>query len=158
MSETVNVRSIDAIEELRAALIQLREETQEAVTAARLAAQTEREWLLERQQHWQRRVTSLAEELLEAEAALARCRGSRRAAGSDGCRAIADWTERARRALWEAEGELRTVRHWRSVVDERSTSFERRARVLTRELTQRVPFAATELTRLSELLDGYAAR
>jgi len=158
MSETVNVRSIDAIEELRAALLRLREATQEALVAARVAMQAEREWLLERQQHWQRRVTSLSEELIEAEAALARCRGNRRASGSDGCRAVADWTERTRRALWEAEDELRNVRRWRSVIDERSASFERRARVLTRELTERVPLAAAQMTTLTDLLDGYSAR
>jgi FtsZ-binding cell division protein ZapB len=158
MSETVNVGSIDAIEELRAALLRLREETQASLTAARLALQAERDWLSERQQHWQHRVTTLAEELLEAEAALTRCRGSRRAAASDGCRAIAEWTERTRRALWEAEVELRNVRHWRSVVDERGENFERRARVMTHELTQRIPLAATELTQLADLLNGYAAR
>lgn len=158
MSETVNVGSIEAIEELRAALLRLREETQESIVAARLAAQSHREWLIERQWHWQRRVIALAEELIEAEAALARCRGSRRTAGSDGCRAIADWTDRTRRSLWDAENELRTVRHWGSVVDAHIASFERRARSLARELTNRLPLAATELTRLTDLLDGYAAR
>jgi len=156
MPEAVNVRSVEAIEELRVDLLRLRETTQESVIAARRSVQAEREWLIERQRHWQRRVTNLAEELLEAEAALARCRSSRRTAGSDGCRAIEEWTERTRRALWEAEGELRTSRHWRSVVEERCASFEQHARVLMRELTQRVPLAATELTRLTDLLDGYA--
>lgn len=157
MQEIVDVRSFDAIDELRTALLRLHEETQEAVVAARQAAQAEREWLSERQQHWQHRVTRLAEELVEAEAALARCRSGRRTAGSDGCRAIADWTERTRRALWEAEGELRTVRHWRSIVDERVTGFERRARILSRELTKRVPIAAAELSRLADLLERYTA-
>lgn len=158
MSEVVNVGSIEAIAELRTALLRLREVTQESMVAARRAADTNREWLIERQGHWQRRVTALAEELVEAEAALARCRGSRRIAGSDGCRAIADWTDRTRRALWEAEGELRTSRHWGSVVDAHIASFERRARILTRELSQRVPLAATELVHLADLLNGYAAR
>jgi hypothetical protein len=157
VQEIVDIRSIEAIEELRTALLRLREETQAAVVAARQAAQAEREWLIERQRHWQHRVTRLAEELVEAEAALARCRSGRRTAGSDGCRTIADWTERTRRALWEAEGELRNVRHWRSIVDERVAGFERRARVVTRELTRRVPLAATELSHLVDLLERYAA-
>lgn len=158
MAETVNVSSIEAIEELRAALLQLRDEAHEAMVAARLAARADREWLIERQQHWQRRVTGLAEELIEAEAALARCRSSRRTAGSDGCRTIADWADRTHRALWDAESELRAVRYWRSVVDAHIDSFERRARILTRELTNRVPLAATELQHLTDLLNGYAAR
>lgn len=158
MAETVNVRSTEAINEVHAALQRLQEEMREAIMAARLAAQNEREWIRERQRHWQRRVSSLAEELIEAEAALARCRSSRRVAGSDGCRAIADWAERTRRALADAESQLRTVRHWESVIDERITAFERRARILARELTSRVPLATTELTRLTDLLDGYADR
>lgn len=158
MSETVNVRSIEAIEAFRAALFQLRDEAREAVVAARLSAQANREWLAERHQHWQRRVTALAEELVEAEAALARCRSSHRTAGSDGCRAIADWTDRARHALWEAEGELRNVRHWATVVDECIASFERRAHVLTRELTDRVPLAATKLSGLTDRLDEYSGQ
>jgi hypothetical protein len=158
MSDAVNVGSIEALAEFRTALLRLREATQESMVAARLTAQSNREWLIERQRHWQRRVTALAAELVEAEAALVRCRGSRRTAGSDGCRAIEDWTDRTRRALWEAEGELRTARHWGSVVDTQIASFERRARILTHELSQRVPLAATELTHLTDLLGGYAAR
>ncbi|HVX30034.1 MAG TPA: hypothetical protein VHA53_06100 [Nitrolancea sp.] len=156
MPETVKVGSIEAIAELRTALVRLREETQASVVAARLAAQAHREWLNERQQHWQRRVTNLSEELVEAEAALARCRSRRRSANGEGCQSIADWTERTRRTLWQAEHELRTVRQWASLVDERIAGFERRARVLTSELTRRLPLATAELTERIDLLEEYA--
>jgi len=156
--DSVNIHSIDSLEELRGALIQLRDDTYTSFRLFEREIRTTTEWFTERRNHWERQIKRRILELREAEASLERCR---RAGDSDNprdCRLFEERVREAHRSLIVAQEELRTVQQWTQKFKEQLSSYERRMQSVSTHLTEQVPAATTALTRLIESLDAYTGR
>ena len=76
MSPTVEVRAIDALEELQTGLIRYADQAQATLAATAREVQRTLDWLEERQRHWRAEVQRWREEERRARAAYERCLNS----------------------------------------------------------------------------------
>lgn len=76
MSASANVQSIQALDDLRAALGRFQEQAQEALAASEQEIRRTLDWLNERRNHWQSEVRRRQAAVAQAQAALSRCQAS----------------------------------------------------------------------------------
>lgn len=163
MSESANVRSIEALSELRGALARFTGEAQSSLNAAQLEIRRTLEWLAERQRHWQRQVRRWQQEALRAQSALTRCENSRYYDDETGeyhapdCSAYEEALYDAERNLRQAERELRTVQQAIQAVERAAADYQRQAQRLTTILGSDVPKAAALLASSIAILESYLA-
>jgi len=156
VSPSANVRSIEALSELRTALVRYRAEVQASLRRLEQERQRTQAWLAERQRHWQFQVRQCQDAVRQAQAALARCQSSAHSDPKSGRRHIPDCHAyeaalvQARARLRAAEGELQNVQRWMRLVDEAGTDYQRRARRLT-------TFVETDLVEAQVVLERKAA-
>ena len=75
MSDSANVRSLDALRNLRVALLRFESEARRSSSALIVEAQRVLQWLqLEQPQYWKRQVEVAYQQLAEARASLMKCR------------------------------------------------------------------------------------
>jgi len=144
MGETINIRAIQALTELRNALGRFTGSTQEALAAVEPKIRRTQEWLREREAHWQREVE-------KAWRAYEVCRSCRDKDGRPPpC--SAEWA-----ALQRTEAELRRVQYWRARGEQAVAEYRgyaRRLRYLVIEHTER---AQALLERKRAELEAYVA-
>ncbi|MGB0383839.1 MAG: hypothetical protein ACPGWR_03365 [Ardenticatenaceae bacterium] len=163
MSQSANVRSIQALSDLRGALGRFSGEAQTSLNAAQLEIRRTLEWLAERQRHWQRQVRRWQEEVSRAQSALARCQNSGyydhrtgRSHAPD-CRPYEQALRQAQRYLGQAESELRTVQQAIKAVQQAAADYQRQAQRLATIVGSDVPKAAALLGRSIATLQSYVA-
>lgn len=162
MSESANVRAIEALDELRGALVQFRAEAEESLQAAAQEISRTFDWLAERKQHWQNEVRRREEWVREAQRELARCEASGYR-DKDGryhqpdCSAQQFALLQARVRLREAEAELETVRGWINLLQQVVESYQQTARRLNACLADDVTKAMALLGSSADKLRTYAS-
>jgi hypothetical protein len=161
MGMSANVLSVQALEDLKAALARFGGEAHEALNAAQLEIRRTLDWLAERLQYWQNEVRRRQQLLAQAQAALARCRASGMRDPKTGAYreppCTAEW-EAARQAearLREAEAELRSVQHWKQAVEQAAADYGRQAGRLATQLNCELPKASALLGRKVATLQSY---
>ncbi len=140
--DSANVRSIDALEEFRSALLRYKSDALSALNTAAIEINRIREWLQERLRYWQNELKRRQRALEGAQAALRACEAA----------ALA-----ARRRVEEAEQELRTVQQWMKRVEEVITSYQRQAQQLATTLDNDLLKASDLLRKSAEILLSYTA-
>lgn len=158
-----DVRSIEALEDLRAALVQFRGAAQEVLHLAEQEARQTLEWLAERRADWQREVERRTEAARQAQGELARCRASgyrdpktRRVYVPD-CSAYEHALATAATRLREAQTGLVNVQRWQRAVEEAAAEYRRQAQRLSAMLEGDVPKATAFLSRKVADLRAYVA-
>jgi hypothetical protein len=157
-----DVRSIQALEDLKGALGHFGGEAQEALGGAQREIQRVLEWLGQRQQHWQTELRRRTEAAGIAAAALARCQASG-SYDSEGryyppnCTAYEAALAQARGRLREAEVELRKVQQWTREMQRAVGEYQRQVVRLSALLSGELPLASALLGRKIASLQGYAA-
>jgi len=161
MSQKVHVQTIQALDELRAALVQFRGEAEAAFREMEAAIRRVLHYLGEREAHWKRQVTRWEAEHKKALAALAACRSRAHRDPKTGrtyvppCTQEQEWVMRTRVELERATAALRTVREWRKVVERTLEDYRRQARRLAAHLEENVPKATARLERQATTLRAY---
>lgn len=160
MSSSVNVRSIEAIDDMRVALVRFSGETQEALGAADQEIQRTLDWLAERQNHWQREVDRAQSAIEHARHALTRCQNSgyRNEQGryhAPDCSAYEQRLIRAQKQLYMAESELRNVQQWKHRVQQATADYQRAARRVATFLECELPKGVASLDKSKAILQSY---
>jgi len=161
MSVSANVRSIQALGEMKGALKRFRQESQQALNGADLSIRRTLEWLEERHRYWQREVRRRQKIVARARAALTTCQNSSYV-NSKGvyirpnCSAEERALLKAQLRLREAESELRNVRQWAKLVQQATTDYQRQAQRLTTFLRSDLLKATGLLDRSITILQSYA--
>lgn len=157
MARTADVKSLDAIEQVRSAMCLFAEEVDQALTGIRAQVQDFVHWLKEEQLGvWKHQIRVREEKVLEAKADLSRCLS----ATIDPNRTPTCYQEKkilaaAKRSLAEAEEKLAAVKRWIPIVDQAVSDYFARAETMATAVVVDVPQAVAHLDRLLSALVEY---
>jgi hypothetical protein len=163
MSGSVNVRSIQALDELKTAINRFASEAPEPVRALEREAMRTLEWLEKRRHYWEQAVRTAQDAVRGAEAALAYCRASARFDPQTGRAYVPDCSgyemelRRAVARLREAEENLHAARRWQQTVQEQTGAYQRQAQRFAGMVASDLPKATALLDRKVAALQSYAA-
>ncbi len=156
-----DVRSIQALADLRATLLRFGADTEAALRAMDAQVRHTLEYLGERQRHWEAKVHAAEEELRRAYAALKRCQTSGWVDPKTGQRVIPPctqehaWVRRAGQILAEARARLREVVEWRRLVERTAEEYQRQARRMAAWIQEELPKASGLLESKVNTLYAY---
>jgi hypothetical protein len=153
MSHSAHVISLQYLADLRIALGQFCEETQQSLSTINIEIRRSQEWLKQKHDYWRKQVEHCNEEVYHTKQALNYCRNAK----NRDCGDIEDALSEALEALREAEKELETVRHWSQVIQQAITDYQKQAYRLEQQLQQAIPKAGVFLGRKIGELEGYLA-
>jgi hypothetical protein len=156
-----NIRSIQAIQDLRAALTRFAADAADALRAADLEVRHAVEYLQQRQLHWEREVRQCRDELERAQAAFTACRAQayRDAEGRvyiPPCTAEQARVQQAQAALQTAMTELANASAWLRRVEDAEREYRRQAQRIGATLSSDVPRATASLGTALSHIEGYA--
>ncbi len=158
---SANVRSIQALEDLRTALTTFSGNAQESLRAATIEAQRTLEYVAERERYWRGRVTNAEEEVRRAAAAFTYCR-SQVYRDSEGrvyqppCTAEQAALSQAQAVLAQARQNFQVAREWYSRVQRASAVFQQQTQRMNGALND-LPKATAMLSDKVNTLKGYTA-
>jgi hypothetical protein len=153
---TVNVRSIDALEELQTSLTRYADQTQTTLEAVQREVQRTLNWLDERVRHWQNEVQRGQEEMRRARAAYERCMASGDRDHPPSCGGEEQAIHDARRCLAQAEAEARMAAEARKAVQAEAEAYQREAARLRAFVQSDTPKAVATLRDKVAVLRSYA--
>jgi hypothetical protein len=158
MAEKSRVHSIDAVRDVRGALVEFGEEAAGALGSAEMEIRRTQAWLdHEQEQFWKGQIRARQEEVALARSELAR---KRLRDSPDFPVDLEEEKKRLRRAqgrLEEAEEKLEAVRRWRAIVQKAVLEYEGIARQLANLLELDVPRAVGSLDKMIESLEAYVS-
>jgi hypothetical protein len=154
MAERAQVRSVEALEAFRSNLIIYLSKARPTLEEVSTDVQRVRSWLENEQRvHWEGEVRRRTRALEESQAALFSSRLSRiREASAAEQMAV----QRARRALDEANGKLRTLKQWARAFDNRVEPLVKQMEKLHTVLAHDMVHAVAYLAQAINTLDTYA--
>lgn len=158
-----DIQSIQALADLRAALVRFGADTEAALRAMDAEVRRTLEYLGERERHWQVKVRAAEEEYRRACAALAACQSDRYTDPKTGqtytppCTAEHEWVRRAGVALAEARARLKEVQEWRRLVERSAEEYQRQARRMVTWLREELPKASSLLEHKVSILQAYTS-
>ena len=158
MSQSANVRSVEAIHDFRIALTNFSEEARTALSSAEMEVRRTRDWLSRDQlTYWQAQVKKRNELLSMARTELYRRRLSQQ--GSD---AISDTEQKeavriAQRRLEAAEQRVALIKKWIPVLEHAISEYHASSQPLGDRLTGSLINSLTLLDRLVGTLESYLA-
>jgi hypothetical protein len=156
MSQSANVRSVDAIKDFRVALTNFGEDARNALSAIEMEIRRTRDWLQRDQlMYWQTQLKRRNEQMSMARTELHRRRLSQ--ANSD---AISDTEQKenlkaAQRRVEEAERKLQLIKKWVPVLDHAISEYHSTSQPLGDRLTGSFINSLTLLDRMVATLDSY---
>ncbi|MBI4670493.1 MAG: hypothetical protein HY741_02335 [Chloroflexi bacterium] len=162
MSASANVRNVQVLADLKAALARFKSDTQSSLNAAQQEIQRAQEWLGERERHWQGEVRRREQVAQQAHAALQRCQASG-TYDRDGhyyppnCSAEEAALAQVQRSLSAAQAELRTVQQFSRALQQAAVEFQREAQRLANYLNNDVTKASALLENKISILQAYTA-
>ena len=157
MSPTVEVRAIDALEDLQTALIRYAEQAQAMLAAVARETQRVLDWLVERQRHWRNEVLRMQEEERRAAAAYSRCLNSGDRDHPPSCGYEEQALYAARRRLAQAQAEERTATQARQAVQAEADAYAHEANRLRATLQTETVKSVEVLRSKVTVLRSYAS-
>jgi hypothetical protein len=155
MAESASVRSIDALKELRTALIAFGTDVEEALAATDLEIRRVLDKLHEQGQYWQRQIRERQEEVTRAKAALVQRRWGHSDGIGPGTTEQEIALKMAQQRLREAEEKVQTVRRWLTTLPRDIGEYEGPARRLGGFVEADLKQGAAVLGRRIDALDAY---
>lgn len=158
MSQSANVRSVEAIHDFKVAMTNFAEDARNALSATEMEVRRTRDWLQREQLgYWQAQVKRCNEQLSTARTELHRRRLSQQ--GSD---AVSDADQKenvriAQRRLEEAEQKVALVKRWVPILDHAITEYHASSQPLGDRLTGAMMNSLALLQRTVVTLESYAA-
>jgi DNA repair exonuclease SbcCD ATPase subunit len=154
--QAAKITSIDALRELRTALVRFCAEAEAALTALDLEARRPVDWIEnDRTRYWPSELRKADDRLNEARQALARC--EQNIAGDDTryCYDERKTVERAKRRLRLCEDRVQAVRRWRPQIRKDYEEFQAQLAKFKTYLESDLTKAIAALEKMSTALDRY---
>jgi len=155
MRRSANVRSLDAVQSTKAALVEFREVVASALTEAQSEIQRTLWWIQhDRAAHWRREVKRRTEQLAQAKSELYRAQLAAmdpRAA----CVEQRKLVQQAEQRLAEAHEKIRLVKHWARVIDREMLLFRGQCQEVSRMIEVEIPQGEARLGQLLHRLHEY---
>jgi len=148
---SVNVKSIDAINDFKLHLKKLDFSVYSIIQSIKIKIQQLRNWLNEKQSYWQRQVENATHEVNYAKNALYRCLDNRR----DGCSYYESKLNEALRHLRESENKLRDFIKIKSIIEKEVDIIQSQLFKLDRMLKNELVSAIRFLDNIVEKLIRY---
>lgn len=158
-----DVRSIQALADLRATLLRFGADTEAALRAMDAQLQHTLKYLSERQRYWETKVRAAEEEYRRALAALRACESAGYTDPKTGrtyippCVQEREWVWRAGQALAEAQARLREVMEWRRLVERTAEEYRSQAQRMAAWVREELPKASGLLESKIATLQSYLA-
>ncbi len=157
MSDSANVKSLDAVRYFAAAVLQFREEAKLCVTRLEIESRRIIGWLeRDRPGFWKRESETCDRKLAEARVMLHTCRMRRVGDFRPTCFEEQKGVEHCKQQLKFAQQQLGVVKHWTITAQQESDEYYGRAVQLVQMLERDVPQLIALLNRVIENLDGYS--
>jgi hypothetical protein len=157
MAETVNVRSIAALQHFRTEFCNFAEDARNALNSVEMEVRRTRDWLRQQDVHWKAQVKKCNERVNQARSDLHRKRVSQ--SGSD---VVTDSDQKealraAQRHLREAEEKVLIIRKWIPILDKAIEEYHGLSQPLGDRLQGDVAHALSLLDRFVDTLHAYVA-
>lgn len=157
MSDPANVRSLDALRNLRIALLRFENEARRSTSALIVEAQRVLNWLqLEQPQYWKRQVQLAYQQLAEARASLMKCKMRRTGDFRPTCYDEQKAVERCKRRLEKSRHMVEAIKSWTIKSSHELDEYTSRAAQLNRCLDGDIPRAVALLENLVTSLEKYS--
>jgi chromosome segregation ATPase len=155
MKRSADVRSIDALQDAKAAIVEFREMVGVALAEAHAEIQRTIWWLQSDQlTHWKHEIRRRQDEVNHAKSEIYRAK----LAAMDQNASVLEqrkMLERAERRLQEAEHKVRAVQHWGRMLDRDFMLYRGQCESISRAVDSDLPKAIAQLERMMEQLDRY---
>jgi hypothetical protein len=153
---TANVTSIDALRNVKAALVQFCADVEAALVAMELEARRPVEWIEgDRARYWPQQARRASDLVQEARQALARCEVHVSSEDRPSCYDEKKALEKAKRRLQLAEDKARVVRRWGSEMQKATEDFAMQVARLRSYLETDLVKTIAAVERMATALDRY---
>ena len=159
MAGSADVRAIEALDRMRAALKTFAPNVQEALASAERAVQETEGWIQERVEYWAQAVRRRVGEVEAAEMSLRACEAD---TDEDGYGRDCSFEESqlllAKRRLEEAQHELETASQWQITIAKAVPKYRQEAQRMSRVSYDSVAGGSATLDEYATHLQSYASR
>jgi len=158
MSQSANVRSIQAIRDFKAAMATFAEDGRNALSSTEMEIRRVRNWLNRDQMaYWQGQIKKRTEQVSIARADL-----HRRRLSQQGSETVSDTDQKealklAQRRLIEAEEKIKIVKKWVPILEHAISEYHATSQPLGDRLSGTLVSSLALLERMATTLDNYAA-
>lgn len=158
MGRSARVQSIDALNQLAAAIRVFAEEASAALADLGMDLHRAIQWVqYDQKEYWSEELRRAEAAVAEAKLHLERRRMFRMPGEQPSCRAEEKALEAARRRLEQARQKLEAVKRWSRLLDHHATEFRSALAPLTQWLQADVPQATALLKQMSLALESYVS-
>ncbi len=156
MSDSANVRSVEAIERLRVTVLEFAASCQDGLDEMDQVMRRVVDWLEhDRPRYWKEAIRERQRQLHEARQQLARCLMFSLQDERPACREERGAVRQAEAAVSEGESKAQRVRHYRQLIQQEMFEFEGRLGHFAAVLANDVPRAAATLARIIQEIEHY---
>jgi hypothetical protein len=158
MAHSADVRSVEALDQLRGALKACGGEVAQALGTAQQGIREAQEWIQERITYWTTQVRYREEALEEAERALSACLASGDDEHAPNCSAEESALYAARQRLREAGDALTMAFRWRKEIEQAAIAYEQEAQRLSQAMEKSAGSGSALLDKSASDLHSYISR
>ncbi len=156
MSDSANVRSIDAIKRFQAAVLVFQEDARQCVASLEMQLLRMIGWLeRDRPTYWKREIESCYREMGEARVRLHQCRMRRVGDFRPTCFEEQKDLERWKKSLEFAQKQIPVVKYWSVCAHHEANEYHGRASQLTRMIEREIPQLLGLLHQAIDRLEAY---
>ena len=157
MDHSANVSSIDALRELRVALVQFTAESKDAIVMLTLESRKAIQWLMyDRARYWPDQLRKAQEKVVHARNDLERCQLRFGSEDAPSCFDQKKALEKAKRRLKVCEEKVKVVKKWTLAIRHELEEFNGELAKMNDWLESDLPRAIALLERMVRALDKYA--
>ena len=156
MSDSANVRSIDAMKRFQAAVLVFQEDARQCVASLEMQLMRMIGWLeRDRPTYWKREIESCYREMGEARVRLHQCRMRRVGNFRPTCFEEQKDLERWKKSLEFAQKQIPVVKYWNVCAHHEANEYHGRASQLTRMIEREIPQLLSLLHQAIDRLEAY---
>jgi hypothetical protein len=153
-----NVTSIDAMRQMRTALLRFDDESRQALTLLSLEVRRAIDWIeVDRMQYWPVQVRRAGEAVIQARNDLERCQLKYGSEEAPPCYEQKKGLERAKRRARLCDEKLRATKRWVRSIRQELSEFDGQMAKMNNCLDSDLPRAVAALERMIGALDEYTA-
>lgn len=156
MTESANVRSIDAIRHFHAAVLKFQEEARLCISALEMQLLRFVGWIeRERPGYWKREIENCYREVSEARVRLHQCKMKKMGDYKPTCFEETKDLERAKKALEFSQKQVPVIKHWTIQTHHEANEYHGRSAQLTQMIERDIPQLLALLHQAVDRLEAY---
>lgn len=159
MKQAANVKSIDALREMRMELKRYLDAMNNVLESLRMESNKAMGWIeQDRVRYWPRAAKNASDEVVEAKNALLRCKMAAMEGQPKSCIDEKKEVERSTNRLRHCERQVKVTKQWRHKMRHATEEFDGKAARLTHYVESDLPKAIAALDRMIAALEKYAEK